>query len=156
MFKPQCLTTSDSVLLPQAIPFPAMRFRPEIPANARNNSGRDFSGCLCYGLKGSLKTRGNSRFSVSGCIDCRPTQMQCFTPNHAANRQPENRKYRFQAAFWRAGGLIQQRVHKIFGVKRAQIVDAFAHADIAHGDGAAAGQRRQHAAFGGAVQLGYD
>ena len=53
-------------------------------------------------------------------------------------------------------GLVQQRVHKSARVKRAQIVYAFAHADVADGDGAVGGKRGEDAAFCRTVEFGDD
>ena len=113
LFKPQCLTTPDSVLLPQAMPFPAMRFRLKILANAKNNSGRDFSGCLCYGLKGSLKTRETVDVAFQAAFIVAPRKCNVLRPNHAANRQPESPKLVFRLPFVFQKTLFVFRLHAI-------------------------------------------
>ena len=55
------------------------------------------------------------------------------------------------AVFRRHFGSIQQCVHKRACVKRAQIVYAFAHADVADGNWAVGGKRGKDAAFCRAV-----
>ena len=55
------------------------------------------------------------------------------------------------AVFRRYFGSIQQCVHKRARVKRAQIVYAFAHADVADGNWAVGGKRGKDTAFCRAV-----
>ena len=79
--------------------------------------------------------------------------------HHNVRRPSERLSLRWSFAFRRPFAVVlvvYQCIDEGARVKRAQVVDFFAHADIAHGYRPAGGECGQYAAFGRAVEFGDD